>query len=62
MGIIEQVKQMKLDKAKEEGRTEKEISVVQKLLVSTDFSDVRIADLAGVSVTFVKEVREGKRK
>jgi hypothetical protein len=47
---------------REEGRTEKEIIFVKKLLTSTEFSDDKIADLADVSVEFVKEIREGKEK
>jgi hypothetical protein len=46
--------------AKEEGRIQKEISFVKNLLAATDFSDEKIADLADVSLEFVKEVREGK--
>lgn len=61
MGIIEQVKQMKLEEAREEGRTEKEISVVRNLLDETTFPDKKIADIAGVSEAFVKEVRRGKK-
>jgi len=44
----------------EEGRAEKEISIVKKLLALTDFSDDKIAELAGVSMEFVNDVREGK--
>jgi predicted transposase YdaD len=62
MGIIEQVKQMKLAEAKEEGRkeglTQKETAVVKNLLVETSFSDRKIADIAGVSESFVKQVRQ----
>ncbi len=53
MGIDEYIKL--------EARTEKEISVVRNLLSNTDFPNERIAAIAGVSLTFVEEVRQGKR-
>jgi predicted transposase/invertase (TIGR01784 family) len=66
MGIIEQVKQMKIAEAKEEGRKEglKEVrtkmtAVVRNLIAETNFSDKKIADIAGVSEAFVKRVRQG---
>jgi len=61
MNMIEYLRMEFREEAREEGRTEKEISVVKKLLAYTDFSDDKIAELADVSVAFVKEVREGKR-
>jgi len=51
-----------LAEGREEGRTEIQINVIRKLLLLTDFSDVRIADTVGVSEQFVEEIREGKRK
>lgn len=62
MNTIEYIRMEGKEEGLVEGRIEKEISVVRELLVSTDFSDAKIADLAGVSVAFVNEVREGKRK
>jgi hypothetical protein len=65
MGIIEQVKQMRIAEAKEEGRKEglKEVrakmaAVVRNLIAETSFSDRKIADIAGVSEAFVKRVRQ----
>ena len=60
MGIIEYVKEQKINAAREEARTAKEISVVKNLLSGTDFSTEKIAAIAGVSVAFVEEVRNGK--
>lgn len=69
MGIIEQVKQMKLDEAraaaKREGRKEgrskeaqrKNRLFVTNLLSSTTFTAKKIAKLAGVSEAFVKKVK-----
>jgi len=69
MGIIEQVRQMKLEEAREEARrearreTRKEVRqernhlFVQNLLSSTDFSAQKIASLAGVSVAFVNKIK-----
>ncbi len=47
--------------AEEKGRIKVQISVVKKLLAQTNFSDEQIADIAGVSVTFVEEVRKSKK-
>jgi predicted transposase YdaD len=65
MGIIEQVKQMKLDEARAEARKEgrKEAdernkrTFVINLLSSTTFTVKKIADLAGVSEAFVNRVK-----
>ena len=63
MGIIEQVRQMKLDEAREEARKEalqeRNHLFVENLLSSTDFSAKKIASLAGVSVAFVNKVKAG---
>jgi len=56
MDIIEQVKQMKIDEAVEK----KTASVVKNLLEQTKFTAEKIADIAGVSIEFVEEVRQGK--
>ncbi|TDX02343.1 RpnC/YadD family protein [Dinghuibacter silviterrae] len=61
MDIIEQVKQMRIDKAKEEARTEKETEVVRNLIVATHFTDSKIADLAGVSEAFVRKMRRATK-
>ena len=65
MGIIEQVKQMKLAEAKaeglKEGLTQKETAVVKNLLAETSFSDRKIADIAGVSEAFVKQIRRASK-
>jgi hypothetical protein len=65
MGIIEQVKQMKLEEARKEARKEGEEKMsrlfVENLLSSTDFSAKKIADLAAVSVAFVNKVCQGKK-
>jgi len=64
MGIIEYIRQQRLEEAqevaREEARTEKEISVVKNLLSDTDFSTGKIAAIAGVSIEFVEKIRQGK--
>jgi len=60
MGIIEYVKEQKINAARDEARQETRISVVKNLLSDTDFSTEKIAAIAGVSVAFVEEVRNGK--
>ena len=70
MGIIEQVKQMKLDEARAEARAEarKEEAdrnkrvFVTNLLSNTSFSVKKIADLAGVSEAFVNRVKASIKK
>ena len=57
MGTIEYVRM----EAKEEGRMEKEVSVILKLLAQPNFSDEQIADIAGVTTAFVEEVRKNKK-
>lgn len=63
MGIIEQVKQMKLDEAREKARREAERKsrrlFVENLLSDTKFSVKKIASLADVRVEFVNRVKAG---
>ena len=40
------------------GKEQKEISVIKNLLTQTDFSDEKIASIAGVEVSFVEEIRK----
>ena len=47
--------------AEERGRMEKEVSVTMKLLTQTNFSDAQIADIVGVSVAFVEDVRKNRK-
>lgn len=70
MGIIEQVKQMRLEEARMEGKRQGRKEVVEQknrtfvtnLLSSTSFSVARIAALAGVSEAFVKKVKASLKK
>ena len=45
-------------KGVEKGREEKEIEVVTKLITESGFSDEQAASTVGVSVSFVKSVRD----
>lgn len=56
MGIIEQVKQMKLDEATEKGRMEEKTEVVKRLLIGK-YSVREITVIAGVTVGFVNKVK-----
>ena len=47
--------------AEEKGRMEKEVSVTLKMLTQTNFSDAQIADIVGVSVGFVEDVRKNRK-
>ncbi|MES1249713.1 MAG: hypothetical protein ABUL46_03470 [Chitinophaga rupis] len=61
MGIIEQVKQMKLDEATEKGRMEEKAEVVKRLL-GRDYSVGEITVIAGVAVGFVNKVKASLKK
>jgi predicted transposase YdaD len=54
MGIDEYLKQ----EGREEGREEGNEKAVKLLLDNTEFSMSKIAELVGVSVSFVKKVKE----
>ena len=66
MGIIEQVKQIKLDEARAEARKEGEDKrnrlFVTNMLTNTSFSVAKIAGLAGVSEAFVNRVKASLKK
>jgi len=52
-----------LEYVRMEAKEENQITVVKNLITTTEFSDERIASIVGVSVSFVKEVRqEGRNK
>jgi phosphopantothenoylcysteine synthetase/decarboxylase len=61
MGIIEQVKQMKLDEAVERGRMAEKTEVVKRLL-AREYSVKEIAVIAGVTVGFVNKVKASLKK
>ena len=62
MGIIEQVKQMKIDEARHEAEEKRNRLFVENLLSSTSFSPKKIADLAGVTIAFVNKVKASLKK
>ena len=62
MNTEEYLKMEAREEGMAEGRTEIQMNVVRNLLLSTDFSDLKIADIAGVSEQFVEEIREGNHK
>ena len=63
-GIIEYVKQVKLEEAREEGvekgRTEEKTQVVKRLLARA-FAPKDIAIIAGVTAPFVEKIRKGAK-
>ncbi|MDF2476063.1 MAG: hypothetical protein K0S24_1546 [Sphingobacterium sp.] len=63
---VRQHQEQALDFARQEGLaqgiTAKSIEVVENLLSKLELSDGEIADLAKVSVEFVKKIRAGRRK
>jgi hypothetical protein len=66
MGIIEQVKQMKLEEArkeaKKEGANERNRLFVANLLTSTSFTVAKIATLAGVTEAYVNKLKASMAK
>lgn len=58
MGIEEMV----LERAKKEARKESKVEFVQNLISKTKFSDTQIADIAEVTLDFVKKVRQKVEK
>ncbi|MBS1663427.1 MAG: hypothetical protein JST68_20460 [Bacteroidetes bacterium] len=56
MGIIEMI----AERRKEEGRKENQIATIKNMLAAGKLSMEEIAVYAGVSVYFVKKVRQGK--
>ena len=49
--------QVGMEKGVEKGIYQEKLAITQKLLAFTDFSMEKIADMAGVSVAFVEEVK-----
>jgi hypothetical protein len=66
MGIIEQVREMKLEearkKARKEGREQVNRLVVTNLLNMTSYSVARIAALTRVSEAYVKRIKASMKK
>ena len=61
MGIIEQVKEMRLEEAREAGRIEEKKEVVKRLIQATQFTPKKIATIAGVSLAFVAKVKKAAK-
>jgi predicted transposase/invertase (TIGR01784 family) len=72
MGVIEQLAEIKHQEGREEGREkgrkegrkegreEGKAEVVRSLLAKTEFSAEKIAEIAGVAVSFVSKIRKGQ--
>ena len=58
MGIIEQVRQMKIEAAKEEGLIKGRTEVASSLIAETKFSDKKIAAIVRLSEASVKKLRK----
>ena len=58
MGIFEQLAEIRHQEGREEGVEETKVEIVRSLLTKTEFSLGKIADIAGVSVYFVKKIRK----
>ena len=58
MDIFEQIKQMKIEEAREEGKKEAKETIVRDLLAGTRFSDEKIASLTRIPVRRVASMRK----
>ena len=58
MGIIETIKMMTREEALKEGRKEEKTSIINNLLLNTDFDTAKIANLTGASEAFVKRIQK----
>ena len=66
MGIIEMLKEREsiklIEKSKAEGKTEGKIEEVRNLITKLGLPDTQAAEVAEVSVAFVKKVRASLKK
>jgi hypothetical protein len=62
MNTIEYIRQEAREEGLVEGQAKNQITVVKNMVAAKEFSDEKIASIVGVSVDFVKEVRQGKKK
>lgn len=62
MDTLEYVRNEAKEEGLEEGQAKNQIAVVKNMVAAKEFSDEKIASIVGVSVDFVKEVRQGKKK
>ena len=62
MGIREMVLERAKKEGLEKGKEAKSYEVVKNLIERMGMTDARVADIAGVSVTFVKKVRKKLKK
>lgn len=62
MDIFEQVREMRIEEARQEGQKEAREAIVHDLLNGTKFSDEKIASLTHVRVTRVAAIRKKLRK
>jgi hypothetical protein len=62
MNTIEFVRMEAKEEGLAEGRTAGLVAAVKNIVATTEFSDEKIASLIGVTVDFVKGVREGKKR
>ena len=58
MDIFEQIKQMKIEEAREEGKKEAKEAFVRDLMAGTRFSDEKIASLTRIPVRRVASMRK----
>ncbi len=56
--LYEQVKEMKIEAAREEGRMEQQVTMIKRLLEDKQFTAKKIAAIAGVSVALVAKTKK----
>ena len=62
MGVIDVVKRQERQQGVQQGAEQKSYEFVHNLIQNTEFDDAKIASLAVVAVSFVKEVRSTLEK
>lgn len=62
MGVFEMIKEREVKAIQDKGKVEAKAEVITNLIVKLGLSDEQAADVAGVSVSFVAEIRMGLRK
>jgi len=62
MGVIEVIKRQERQQGRQQERLEVKTQTTRNLILKLDLSDKQIADVAEVSVDFVKKVRASLKK
>lgn len=62
MGIVEMIKEREAKKILQRGKVEGKVEEIRNLITKLGLPDAKAADVAAVSVAFVKKVRASLKK